>query len=176
MVLENKKFTKNFIWNLFGTGLNSLNSFFFLITVTRINGEVLAGVFSIGFAIGLVLYTIGLYAGRISQVTNIDKTVTDKDYFFNRCFTCFIMMLLGLIIVKIRGYSGVKLEVVLLLCLFKCLEAFSDVFYGIMHKNDLLYKSGQSLTIKSLVRIFGVLDCGFFHRRFGAFYNNIKYC
>lgn len=176
MVLENKKFTKNFIWNVFGTGFNSLNSLFFLITVTRINGEVLAGIFSIGFAIALVLYTIGIYAGRLSQVTNIDKTVTDKDYFINRIFTCFIMLLLGLIIVKIRGYSGIKLEIVLLLCLFKCLEAFSDVFYGIMQKNNLLYKAGQSLTIKSLVRFFYVFYYGFYYKKSSIFYNNVKYC
>ena len=61
MNIENKKFVKNFIWNVLGTGLNSFNSLFFLIIVTRINGIDDAGVFSIGIAIALIMYTIGLY-------------------------------------------------------------------------------------------------------------------
>ena len=61
------------------------------------------------------------------------------------------MMILALIIVTIRNYSGIKLNIVLLICLFKALEAFSDVLYGIMQKKECLYKSGQSLTLKSVL-------------------------
>lgn len=157
---EKIDFSKNFIWNALGTGLNSFNSLFFLIIVTRINGEELAGMFSIGLAIGLILYTIGLYSGRVCHVTNIDSNTTDKDYLLNRSLTCILMMILSMCIVTIRGYSGIKLDIVILLCLFKCFEAFSDILYGIMQKNDCLYKAGQSLTLKSIIGLvaFFVVD------------------
>lgn len=38
----------------------------------------------------------------------------------------------------------------ILLCIYKATEAFADILYGIMQKNERLYQSGQSLTIKSL--------------------------
>lgn len=148
---ENIDFSKNFIWNALGTGLTSFNSLFFLIIVTRINGEELAGMFSFGLALGLILYTIGLYSGRVCHVTNINSGITDKDYLLNRSLTCILMMILAVGIVTIRGYSGIKLDIVILLCLFKCFEAFSDILYGIMQKNNYLYKAGQSLTLKSVI-------------------------
>ncbi len=154
MNIENKKFVKNFIWNVLGTGLNSFNSLFFLIIVTRINGIDDAGVFSIGIAIALIMYTIGLYSGRLCQVTDIENKITDKDYVANRSITCGFMLVLSIILVLIRGYSPYKATIILLLCLFKGLEAFDDILYGIMQKNEMLYKVGQSLFLKSLVRNF----------------------
>ena len=56
-VEEKKKFIKNFMWNVLGTGLNSFNSLFFLIIVTRINGINDAGIFSIGVAIAFLMMT-----------------------------------------------------------------------------------------------------------------------
>lgn len=157
---EKMDFSKNFIWNALGIGFNSFNSLFFLIIVTRINGKEQAGMFSIGFAIGLILYTIGLYSGRVCHVTNTDSNVTDKDYVLNRVLTCILMMILAVIIVNVRKYPGIKLTIVLLICLFKCLEAFSDIFYGIMQKKDCLYRAGQSLTLKSILGLifFFVID------------------
>lgn len=147
---EKKEFSRNFIWNALGTGFSSFNSLFFLIIVTRINGEELAGMFSIGIAIGLILYAIGLYSGRVCHVTNTNPNITDKDYVVNRSLSCALMMILAFVIVNIRGYSGIKLYIVILTCLLKCLEAFGDILYGIMQKNDFLYRAGQSLTMKSL--------------------------
>lgn len=161
MNIENKKFLKNFVWNVLGTGLNSFNSLFFLIIVTRINGVDDAGIFSIGIAIALIMYTIGLYSGRLCQVTDIENKITDKDYVVNRILTCGFMMLLSVFIVIVRGYSPYKMAVILLLCLFKGLEAFDDILYGIMQKNEMLYKVGQSLFLKSLLRNFRIINSRF---------------
>lgn len=150
MTNEKKIFLKNFIWNVLGTGLNSFNSLFFLIIVTRINGINDAGIFSIAYSTALILYTIGLYSGRLCQVTDIENKVKDKDYIINRLITCSGMLLSAIVFVFSKQYSPYKMGVFLLLSLYKATEAFSDILYGIMQKNDLLYKSGQSLTIKSL--------------------------
>ncbi len=80
MANDKKIFLKNFIWNLVRTCLNSFNSLFFLIIVTRINGIHDAGIFSIAYSTALILYTIGLYSGRLCQVTDIENKVKDKDY------------------------------------------------------------------------------------------------
>ena len=78
------QFKKNFIWNIIGTGFNAFNSLFFMIAITRINGVDNAGIYTIAYSTACILYMIGIYAGRIYQVTESNKTITNKDYIFNR--------------------------------------------------------------------------------------------
>lgn len=157
MKTENKKFAKDFIWNTLGTGLNSFNSLFFLIIVTRINGINDAGIFSIAYSTALILYTIGLYSGRLCQVTDTENKIKDKDYILNRAITCLLMIVLGAGFLVIKQYPTYKTMVFILLCIFKATEAFAEIIYGIMQKQDLLYRVGQSLTIKSLIGIIAFL-------------------
>lgn len=155
-----KKFLKNFIWNIIGTSFNSFNSLFFLIIVTWINGRKDAGVFVIGSAISLILYTIGEYSGRICQVTDTENKITDKDYIFNRFITSFSVVVISIFIVLIRKYNLYKSAIIISLCIFRALEAFSEILYGIMQKYGKLYKAGQSYTIKSGLGllIFFIID------------------
>lgn len=157
---DKKLFVKNFIWNTIGTGFNSFNSLFFLIIVTRINGLETAGIFSIGYATACILYTLALYSGRLCQVTDIENKIKDKDYIVNRALTCLLMLIGAGIFLAIKQYSPFKTGVFVLLALFKGLEAFSDILYGVMQKNGILYKAGQSLTMKSVIglALFGVID------------------
>ena len=78
-MMKKNSLRKNFIWNLVGTTFNAFNSLFYMIIVTRINGIKNAGIFSIAFATACILYIIGIYAGRIYQVTENDKKITDKE-------------------------------------------------------------------------------------------------
>ena len=158
---EKKSFFKNFIWNSLGTGINSFNSLFFSIAVTIINGLNAAGIFSIAYATGSILYTVAMYSGRLCQVTDVENKVKDKDYILNRTLTCMFMAICAatyLIIKRFTGpieirYSGFKITIFVLIAMFRGIEAFSDILYGIMQKNGYLYKSGQSLTMKGFIGI-----------------------
>ena len=75
---EKKLFLKNFIWNSLGTGINSFNSLFFLIIVTRVNDIQTAGIFSIAYATATILYTLAMYSGRSCQVTDIKNKIKDN--------------------------------------------------------------------------------------------------
>lgn len=157
---EKKAFLKNFIWNSLGTGINSFNSLFFLIIVTRVNDIQTAGIFSIAYATATILYTLAMYSGRLCQVTDIENKIKDKDYIANRALTCFIMFIGATFFLLLKQYSGFKTTIFALLAIFKGIEAFSDILYGIMQKNDILYKSGMSLSLKGFVGIllFLVVD------------------
>ena len=157
---EKKIMAKNFIWNTIGTGFNSFNSLFFLILVTRINGIENAGIFSIAYATATILYTLALYSGRLCQVTDIENKIKDKDYILNRALTCFIMIIGASIYLGIKRYTSFKTGVFVVLAIFKGLEAFSDILYGVMQKNGVLYKAGMSLTAKGFIGLlfFGIID------------------
>lgn len=157
---EKKKFLKNFIWNTLGTGINSFNSLFFLIIVTRINGIENAGIFSIGYATATILYTLALYSGRLCQVTDIENKIKDKDYIFNRFITCVLMLIGATVFLIIKKYTAFKTGIFVLLAIFKGIEAFSDILYGVMQKKELLYKAGKSLTAKGVIGVicFLIID------------------
>ena len=157
---EKKLFLKNFIWNSLGTGINSFNSLFFLIIVTRVNDIQTAGIFSIAYATATILYTLAMYSGRLCQVTDIKNKIKDKDYIVTRFLTCIVMLIMATGFLIIKQYNGFKTTIFALLAIFKGIEAFSDILYGVMQKNDLLYKSGMSLSLKGFIGIaaFLVID------------------
>lgn len=150
----------NVIWNTIGTSANAFLSLFFLIIVTRINGVEDAGVFSFSFSNACILSVVGMYMGRTYQVSDAQKTFTDSDYIYNRCVTCFLMAVISLAMVLVSGYPAEKAAVFLLVTVYKMMEAFSDVLYGIIQKNGCLHIVGKSFTIKAICSLvlFIVLD------------------
>lgn len=158
--IDKNKFKKNFLWNVIGMTCNCFNSLFFMILITRINSMDDAGIFTLSFSIACLVYYIGTYAGRVYQVTNVNDSITDTDFIIHRAITCVMMVFISLMYCFISGYSLYKFTVVILLCIYKSLEAFSDVLYGVVQKNNNLYQVGISLTIKSVFALilFVVVD------------------
>ena len=157
---KEKNFINNFAWNLIGVTFNAFLSFLFLVAVTRFNGLNDAGIFTLAFSTACIIYVIGTYAGRVFQVTE-SKSISDKSFIINRTITCTIMLLCTVIFVVIRKYSFYKCMIFFLLSMYKSLEAFSDVLYGILQKNDLLNKVGKSYFIKALLSVIIFTLCDY---------------
>lgn len=152
--MVDKNFKKNFVWNMVGITLNSFNSMFFMIVITRINGTDQSGIFTLLFSIACLLYNVGIYSGRTFQVTDNTGIYTDAEYILHRVLTVTIMLFAGAIYCALRNFDPFKFVLTMLLTIMKCLEAFSDVLYGVMQKNDELYISGKSFTFKALISLF----------------------
>lgn len=154
---KDTQFRKNFIWNIVGTSFNAFNSLFFMIAVTRINGVENAGIYTIAYSTACILYMIGIYAGRIYQVTENNKAITNKDYIFNRMISCIIIFVISILFVIIKKYDIYKSSIFIILALYKALEAFSDVLYGILQKNNFLDKAGKSCFIKAILSVIAFI-------------------
>ncbi|MBR2833491.1 MAG: hypothetical protein IKE75_03565 [Bacilli bacterium] len=144
---------KNFIYNTIGSVLYSFTSLFFMIIVTRVNGLDDNGIFTFAFSVACLFWVIGVYSGRIYQVTERDKKITDSDYIYSKFITCLIMIIVGLIYILLKNYDMYKFTVMLLLILYKVLNAFSESVYAIMQKREELYKVGISLFCKSIISV-----------------------
>ncbi len=149
---KEKQFKNNFLWNIIGTSFNAFNSLFFMIIVTRVNGTNDAGIFTLAFSTACILYIIGVYAGRIFQVTE-KENITDKEYIVNRIITVLLMIVISVLFVTIKRYDIYKSSIFVIICAYKALEAFSEVLFGILQKNDLLDKVGKSFFIKSIISL-----------------------
>ncbi len=148
----NKK-VSDLVWNTLGTTLSAFNSLFFLIIVKRINGMDNAGIFSFSFSMACLLYIVGVYSGRVFQVTDNDKKHDNISYLNVHIITSIIMIIIVLFYCFIRSYNIYKSFVLLLLVIMKVFEALSDTFHSIIQKNDELNKVGISLSIRSILGI-----------------------
>lgn len=144
---------KNVLWNMIGTTFNAFNSLFFMMIVTRINGLKSSGVFTLAFSLACLLCLIGGYEGRVYQVTDVKNEYSDVEYIVHRIITCVIMMVIVIFYCFIMKYDAYKFIVTVSLCLMKCFEVFSDVFYGVLQKDDKLYIVGISLFLKSVFSV-----------------------
>lgn len=151
---------KNVIWNMIGTTANAFNSLFFMIIVTRINGLKDSGIFTLAFSLACLFCFIGNYEGRVFQVTDVKQDFSNKEYIVHRISSCILMMVTVLVYCLIMKYDAYKMSVTFALCFMKCCEVFSDVFYGVLQKNDNLELVGKSLFFKSIasILVFVVFD------------------
>lgn len=159
---------KNVLWNIVGSTASSFNSLFFVIAATRINGVEKAGVFSYAFATSCILFVLGSYIVRVFQVTDREGKCTDGDYVAHRIFTCVLMLFAAVLFVWIKGYDVYKTAVILLICGYKCAEAFSEVLYGIVQKQQLLYQVGISLFVKAVLSLLGFVVVDFITKNLPA--------
>ncbi len=152
-MIKNNAIFRNFIWNTVGSTLASFNSLFFLIAITRINGLEDAGIFSITVTTAGLLYIFAIYSGRNCHITDIKNQIKDKDYMASRVLTCIAMIIITIVVIFFCQYDIYQKWILLFLSLWKAIEAFVDVFYAILQKQDKLYVVGQSLVIKSILTI-----------------------
>lgn len=148
---------KNFVWNMIGATVNSFTSLIFMIVVTRINGTKEAGIFTFAFSLACLLQVISNYSGRTFQVTNTDKEIKDSDFVYNRISSCIIMIIFVIMFLLAKNYGMYKNIIILLFILYKGIESFTDVFYGVIQKNDELYKVGVSLFLKGIIGVINFL-------------------
>ncbi len=149
----------SFVWNLLSATMNSFQTMLLLVFITRFGTDADAAYFVIAYAAGNLLFNIGKYGVRQFQVTDSAGQYSFRDYAGARRVSLALMaagtavyVLTG---VFFRGYSAVKAAVVLLICLYKGIEAAEDVFHGRMQQTGRLDVAGRIL----FIRIFSFAAC-----------------
>ena len=155
--MKNKILKKDFIWNTLGSLIHAFNSLFFLIIVTRINGIENSGIFSYGFTISNIFLTVAMFGGRNYQITDEKKEFSDNQYKNFRYFTTILSVVLFSLLFLVFNYPIYKYLIIILLILVRSLESISDVYFGILQKNNKLYLVGISLFLKNLISLIAFI-------------------
>ncbi|MDR3364257.1 MAG: oligosaccharide flippase family protein [Clostridiales Family XIII bacterium] len=140
---------KDYFWNTIGTSANSFLSLLLLIVVTRINGIADSGIFNLCFMAAVLFYTIGMYGGRIYQVSDVAGEYESKNYVFLKGFTSLAMLVAVSVFVFVNGYTPDRVALIFSLAFYKITDALADPLYGIMQKNAHLYFAGVSMALKA---------------------------
>ena len=151
---------KNFIWNIIGLTLYGIVSLFLMIIVKHINGLKISGIFSYAYSICTLFYFISLYYSRTYQIANYNNSKNFNQFLTFRLTSSLLSFVLIFIFSLVSGFDKNKIFIILLLMLFRVLDAISDTFYGYVQEKNELYKVGISYTLKSVLSIllFFIID------------------
>lgn len=149
----------NFIWNVVGSTAVAAFTVIITLIITRISGLDEAGVFSIGIAIANLLYTVATFGIRNYQASDVKGEYKFNDYLYTRIFTCILAIIIAIFIIYNNQYRYDVLLVILILCLYKVVDAISDVYQGMFQLNDRLDIAGKSnfIRIVASIVIFNVI-------------------
>ena len=145
---------KEFIWNTIGSTVYSLFNSIMLMFCTRLNGVEIAGIFSICYATGCILNSIGDWGIRIYQVTDTKRKFKFIDYFFSRVVTIIIMLIFSVIFLIFNNYSNEKFYIFVILIFVRVVDNFSETFQAEFQLNNRLDVAGKVLLVRNLVEIF----------------------
>ena len=142
---------KDYFWNTLGTSANAFISLLLSIAVTRINGIEVQGIFTLCFSFSILFFTIGLYGGRIYQVSDVIGEFENRTYIYLKFITSIAMFVTAVVFAILSGFDETRAALLLSLVVYKLLDAIADPLYGVMQRNGRLYFAGISMTIKAVV-------------------------
>ncbi|TCS80706.1 O-antigen/teichoic acid export membrane protein [Muricomes intestini] len=142
---------KMFIWNMFGSLCNAFSSMLLLIVVNRATTPYNGGIFSLGFATAQMMTTLGTLEVRNYQATDVKEEFSFNDYYSFRISTCAFMLFCSICYVFANGYTAEKMIITILLCLYKMVEAFSDVFEGLYQQKNRIDLSGKAAVYRIVI-------------------------
>ena len=128
----------SYVWNTINACVSAMVSPVLTIVLTRVNGLEDAGIYSIAFAVANLLLFLGQYGFRRFQSSDVTERYSFPEYYGIRIITCASMMIAALAYCVygsvVKGYSAEKFAVIMLICVVKLVQAFSDVIHGRMQQ------------------------------------------
>ena len=150
----------SYLWNVLSASIYAMQSAIVLIVITHTVGLENAGVFSIAYAIASLMYYIGEYGVRKYQVSDINEEMSFTDYHSHRIVACAVALIVSMMYaangLMRLGYTPYKAYIVIVICLCKVIEAYSEVYFGRFQQVGRLDVSAKT----NFYRIsFGVIAC-----------------
>ena len=121
----------------------------------EVAGKAAGGAVADTINISQVLITIGLFSVRTFQVSDDKGTFSFSRTFSFRLWTVLVMAVASAVWIACGGYSTDKLQLLILMILFKMTEAFSDLFEGTFQRENRFYVAGRILTAQNSLAILG---------------------
>ena len=156
-----------YLWNSASGMVNAVQSVIILIFITRFAGIEEAGVFSIAYAIGVLLQMFATYGVGNFQITDVKEKYSFSDYFWNRSIAVLVSLALLSAYCALKAlsgdYSAEKTLIVLLICAWKLVDSTENVFYAMFQQKGRLDIGAKCYTVRmtaSMVLYCALLAAG----------------
>lgn len=145
---------RNIIWNMTGSFLYAFASMVLSIAVVQIAGEDAGGIFTFAFStLGQHMFTIAYFGIRPFQITDTGNRYSFGEYLGLRIFTCVLAFLCGLGFVAVNGYTFEKAAAIILMVVYKVIDALADTYEAEFQRNGRLYLTGKSNTFRTILSV-----------------------
>ena len=145
------------VWNMAGSILLAFQSVIMLIVISHVTDETTAGIFTMGNVSANLFLFIGKYGVRGFQVSDVKNKYSFKDYHYGRYISVIMMILISVIYTLYTanrvGYSSIKTQIIIWMCMMRVPEAYEDVFYGDYQKKGRLDIGSKCLTIRLIATV-----------------------
>ena len=142
-----------FLWNMIGSAVYALASLVLTYLTIRIVGEVNGGVFGIALTLAQMFIYIAYFEMRNFQVTDASDKYTFAEYHTVKVINCILMMLVCVGYVFLKGYDLKKLAIVLMVCLYRMLDGYADVYEAEFHTRGRLDLAGKSMAFRTIISV-----------------------
>lgn len=142
-----------FVWNILGSLANSVLSVITLMLVTRMlnNGE--TDIFSIAWSISQMMATIATFQIRTYQATDVKEYFKFSQYLIFRILCIMIMIISSIGYIVVKHYDLYKAGIILIICLFRAIDALADVYEGYFQQKERLDLAGKAVTYRIVIAI-----------------------
>lgn len=144
-----------YIWNITASIANAGLSVFILAIATRMLNNNNTDIFSIAWSISQLMATVGTYQIRTYQATDVEENFKFSQYVIFRILTVGIMMIASVVYIGVKRYDAYKGMIVLVLCLFRAVDAIADVYEGWFQQKERLDLAGKACTYRVLFALVG---------------------
>ena len=152
-----------YVWNTAAGLLNAFQSVIMLIVLSHVCDPVQAGVFTIAYANANLFLNLGKYGVRNFQVSDVDEKYDFRAYHAARVASTLAMVVCGVAWSVWSalgvGYTLDKFLVMVMMVLFKAIDAYEDVFHGNYQQHGRLDVGAKVLTLRmaSMIVVFAGL-------------------
>jgi len=148
------RLVKNSVWNSFGVLTFFGCQWLITIFVVRLSDDYTnAGNLALAMNITNFFTTIALYNIRFFQVSDIKEEYKDSEYIVARAMTCIASLVLCAGFVFIADFSAMQRSIIICYMIFRALDAFLDVLYGIDQKNWRMDYTGISQSSRGVLML-----------------------
>ena len=158
--MKESSLQRSMLLNTAGSLIYYACQWFMTVVIVRVSGYSAAGVLSIAMTVTASPSIVSLFNVRSYQVSDLNGQYKASTYMRSRTFTNAIAYLICLVMLIAGGYTGERAAAILVFMLFKVVEGYADVLYGMEQKHGRLDISGISLAIRgvgTIVLFTGIL-------------------
>lgn len=156
--MKEKSTLANIFYNSFGTMFYYGCQWLTTLLVVKLSGYADAGVYSIAMTFTAAFAILALYNTRQYQVADVSGEYNDRTYIRSRYLAMAIAFFICFIGLFFNDYTPYQWGAILLYMLFKCVEAWVDVYHGVDQKNGRMDFVCYSYIIRGILMLGGF--CG----------------
>jgi len=139
----------NFSWTFLGNVVYAACLWGMLVVLTKLGSPEVVGRFALGSAIATPAVMFANMQLRVVLATDAEQSFQFRDYFGVR-LALLPAALLVVLVIAILGYNREQALVIGVFGVVRCVESFSDLFYGFAQKQERMDLVARSLWLRGL--------------------------